>query len=367
MGLWQHERGSIIGGACWLAIGSLLAISGAMAIGSLTETRGADRRYITEQAGQLAEAGLDYAVKQLGDSQVNWAAWPATTSGATTQSYADGRFTVTVDPVADGMRRIKAAGEVMRDGAVVGTWTVCAHARRWLPSDFYDYALISAQDVTLDGTVVVTGGELNNDLTGKGILYGESLTTNGTAVVVTDPSPTKDPSINPLPLLDLDWLRAKARAQGNYYDADRLAAVAQKQDAFPALFYYQLPTVNPLSGQIITPGVPNVVFVEGDLTLTGNTVVGGFFVVANTANADAEEDVTNEIGSRGTTVVDGVIYSLRNVKIAGNAAISGAVWGARDVTVRGNAAVTYNSVFADAIQIMNPPPAIQVMGYHRCD
>lgn len=350
------ERGLVVGGAYWAAIMALMALGGAMMFRSYVDVRMSDRQSLTEQSAQLAEAGLDYAVKTLGDSDANWLAWP--TSSPFTQSYANGQFSVAAGSVANGIRDLTVTGTVLRNGAGAGDWVLCAYARRWIPSDFYDYVITSAGDITVNGNVAVTGGgPAENDVTGKGLLYAGTYTKNGTAAVVTDTSPTQDPSIDPLPLLNLDWLRDKAKSQGNYYDAARLAS----GDDFPTNFYKTIPVNDPVTGEVIIPGEPNVVYIEGalDLKLKGTQVVGGFFVVPDTVT-------TSQLDVTGNATFNGVIYSLGEVKISGTAALLGAVWADGDVTLDGTVDVTYNSLYTNLIEGMNIPPQVQLVGYHRC-
>lgn len=358
-----NAKGLVVGGAYWLAVGALMAIGGAMMLRSYVDVQMADRQSITEQSSQLAEAGVDYAVKTLGESDANWVAWP--TSSPFVQSYANGQFSGTVGSVsANGIRDLTVTGTILRNGAAVGDWSLCGHARRWIPSDLYDHVLISADSIVLNGSVLVSGGEDEGqpaNVTGKGVKYGGALIQNGAAARVTDLSPTRDPAIDPLPLFDLDWLRNKAKNQGNYYDAARLKDVEDGDDRFPINFYYIIPVNDPITGDPIIPGEANVVFIEGalDVKVNGSEIVGGFFVVP-------DQTTISRVDVTGNATFNGVIYTLGQATLSGTAQQTGAIWAGGDVTLSGTVDLVYNKLYADAVRDLNIPPQIQLLGYHRC-
>ncbi|MGE5197404.1 MAG: hypothetical protein ACM3IL_02745, partial [Deltaproteobacteria bacterium] len=139
---------------------------------------------------------------------------------------------------------------------------------------------------------------------------------------------TNDPSISPLASLDFAQLRTISQSQGNYHDAYHL------EGPFPVSFWYDQPN-----------HIPNVVFIEGSLTLKGNESAAGFFVVGG--------EVTYDATVNGNVGVAGCIYTRGNftIKGGGNSLnIDGGVWTGESATLDGNAKITYNSDYMSAIQ-----------------
>ena len=160
--------------------------------------------------------------------------------------------------------------------------------------------------------------------------------------------------------------------QGNLYDEFRIKDVETSKDSFPdcsecaakglpddCCFYYEYPT------ESSPTGVPNVIYVEGDLSFSGNIgtdplrTVGGFFVVVGDVLPVPTGEDEMDSTLRGNGSIEGCIYSLGEFTINGGAAlginINGGVWSEADVTLNGNANVTYNGVYMEAIQDIKAP------------
>jgi cytoskeletal protein CcmA (bactofilin family) len=194
------------------------------------------------------------------------------------------------------------------------------------PPDFYDNAIYSAGDVSSKNNAYSVIGN---------ITYADNISykagnVNGTV--------KHDPSISPLALLSFNELRAVSQAQGNYHNSTQL------NGPFPSSFWYNQ-----------AAGIPNVIFLEGNLDLNGKTSVSGFYVVGG--------EVTYNATLSGNVAVDGCIYTRGyfTVNGGGNALnVKGGIWAGEKATLNGGAEIEYNSTYMNAIKNMNITTNVQM-------
>jgi len=185
-----------------------------------------------------------------------------------------------------------------------------------IPENFYNNALYVAGNILIASTP-------NNSctITGNIIHGGEFINVTGNTY-----TSTHEPGISPLAGLSFNQLRAISQSQNNYHDAQHL------DGPFPASFWYDEDA-----------GIPNVVFLEGDLSLVGNTPIGGFFVVLG--------GVGNTVIS-GDVTVNGCIYTLGSFIITGGNGIhvNGGVWVGSTAVLSGSISIVYNAEYMQAIR-----------------
>lgn len=172
---------------------------------------------------------------------------------------------------------------------------------------------ISGDSYSIDGNVIYAG-EANPPI----IPPPDNIT--GTV--------TYDPTIKQLDQLKFDQLRVLSQSQGNYHDDEHLGP------PFPDSFWY-------------SPGVPNVVFLEGPFTLTGNNSVHGFFVVGGEAIYDTT--------IAGNVSVDGCIYAQGDFTVKGGGGVmnvTGGIWVGQNATLKGGITLEYNADYMSGVQAL---------------
>src|SRR3989338_5085566 len=309
----------------------LVLIAVAASARAFTEWRVAQAQRWGAQALYVAEAGVDQAMAAL-RADYSWS------EGFTQESSgAAGTYDVTVEAQGN-QRTLTAVGTVATPGGGTVQRTVTVVVRQGLPANFFDKAIYSASAVTFNGSAYqVTGSVLSGDVT--------------TTLENTDHVSgqiTYDAAAHPLPALDYQQLHDLASAQGNLYDAARLAQVQQGTDQFPAGFWRTPPT----DPNDPTTGVPNIVYVTTDLQLNGDIgTIGGLFVVVGNVLTDpaASEDTT--LNGRGT--VDGPIYTRGQFRINGGGGqlnVLGGVWAGTEARLNGTSQVTYQVSYMAALE-----------------
>jgi hypothetical protein len=300
-----------------------LALSSKIFFNRMFVSRSVERN----QAFHIAEAGIDYTLEQLRNNYY-WTPAPGAVS------FGNGQFVITLS--TDGnKRRVESTGFMpeqsnYREKRIIEAWM-----KESVPDNFYDNAIYSADEVDLNGNAYVVNGDV--------VYYSEldnPANINGTA--------TQDETANPLAMLDFEDLRAKALTQGNVYDADRLDDVKKGLDSFPASFWRALP----IDSSHPETGIPNFVYVEGDLVLNGNvgTLAGFFIVVGDVLN---NPSATFDATINGNGQIDGCIYTLGQFRINGGGGglnVNGGVWAGTEAELNGNATVTYNADYMAAIK-----------------
>ncbi|MFA5271618.1 MAG: hypothetical protein WC412_04680 [Candidatus Omnitrophota bacterium] len=306
-----------------LAIAVLTILGAAFVSRSISESHLAQRNLEFTQAFWLAEAGVSSALKEL-------RADPYLAVG-TVLGTAQYRFTLLSKTDIAGVQRytIKAEGCIPNGCNFAlpnfGNLSSCRIIRaleavftkyEFIPSGFYDNAIYSAGNVTIGSNCPVTGNVFSGGVV-NGIADGD----------VTQNDPVL--STNGLPTLNFSELRQTSIDQGWYNPNTHTTE-------FPTgSFYY-------------SPGVPNVVFVEGDFSIVGGKeVVKGFVVVGGDTVYDAE------IG--GNASVDGCVYTRGNIWLHGGGGpnilnVNGGVWAGGTVLMNGNEEIKYNKEYMDAIK-----------------
>jgi len=287
---------------------------------SVSESRLTQRYMESTQAFWLAEAGINRALNELRSdySTTGSNLWP-TNLGA-------GRYYANVtadgqDRVVDGIGVIPASGTPSATRSVRATMSKVAN----IPPNFYDNAIYSGGNVVLNGSSFEVEGNVR---------YADTI--SGNTGRITGGDTIADPSINPLAHLDFDQLRSISIAQNNYVPA------SVRNPSFPTSFWYDE-----------AQGIPNVIFIESGLTITGNKTYGGFFVVGG--------EVVYDVSIAGTAEIEGAIYSLGNVSIRGSAEIEGGIWSGRTATIGGNADIDYNATYMAAISNLGINTVVQII------
>jgi hypothetical protein len=324
----MNKRGVVLI-ICYIVIVVLSLLAGAFLTRSISERSVASKYFDSTQAFWLAEAGVNKALVQLRNDYGNFSAISPTTLGPGEYSYP------TITSSGSNNRTVTASGFVpSASSAVKITRVIEAIMSKRIPTGFYDYAIYAAGDLERKGNV-----------NGK-VIYAGTATGS-----YKDPQPTSetpDSSISPLASLDFDWLRTLSKGQlhedgtNNYHDADHL------NGPFPASFWY-------------SPGVPNVVFLEGSLTLGGGDTAAGFFVVGG---GDVVYDAT--IG--GGANIDGCVYTRGDLTNNGGGGadfnIKG-VWVGGTAKLGGSSVITYDVDYMNAIKALGINAVVQVTSWRE--
>lgn len=323
----------------------LFVLGSALVLSSTMEMRNAERTIDHLRAFQWAEAGLDDASRLLNDPANGY--WSNCT-GFTAPSRLYSVECISQDPY----RILRSRGFESAPGLSETPLSrqVEAVLRRFVPPEFYENAIYAADQVILNGNAY---GVLGNILSGNTVPIDNTDHVSGNI--------TQDPAASPLPALDFAQLYTIAQGQGNVYDANRLAAIQQNQDAFPMNFCYD--------GGTAPNCVPNVNYVTTDLLLNGNIgTIGGFFVVVGSVLTDPNAEVENSI-LNGNGQVEGVIYTTGQFRVnggGGNLNISGGILSGGIARLNGNATVEFNAAYMDAIENLHINPTTQVVFWREC-
>lgn len=330
----NNKRGSVLV-VSFMVILVLAALGGIMLSRSITERALTQRYTESTQAFWLAEAGVSRALEELGSN------FNAAGNNIWSQTLAPGRYAVDVEQVDSTKRKVTSHGFVPAASSRIER-ILEATVTKKIPPDFYENAIYSGGDVDFNGNSYTVTGKVRY---ADKIEYSRN-NVNGTI--------TGDPDINPLAMLDFQQLRAISAGQGNIYNASRLDRVKKNKETYPGSFWYNA-----------AAGVPNIIYIEGDLTLNGNIgTIGGFFVVVGNVltNPDATQDAT----INGNGMVAGAIYTRGEFKINGGAGrlnVNGGVWAGEEALLNGNADVTYNKTYMDSIRSLNINVQAQVTAW----
>lgn len=320
----NNKRGSVLVIA-FLVILVLAALGGIMLSRSISERTLTQRYTESTQAFWLAEAGVSRSLKELG---ANFNAEGNNTWSAT---LALGRYSVDVQQVNSTTRKVTSHGFVPAVSSRVER-IIEASVTKKIPADFYENAIYSGGDVDFNGNAYTVTGKVRY----ANVIEYSSNNVNGTI--------TEDPDINPLAMLDFQQLYNISLGQGNVYNATRLNQVKKNKETYPSSFWYNS-----------TNSVPNVIYIEGDLTLNGNIgTIGGFFVVVGDVLTDP--NATKDATLNGNGMVAGAIYTRGEFKINGGAGrlnVDGGVWAGGKAELNGNADVSYNRTYMDALRALN--------------
>jgi hypothetical protein len=306
----------------------VLTILGAASLSrSISESRIARRYLESTQAFWLAEAGINRALNEL---RINYI---TSGSGLWSTTMGAGRYEVDVGNVT-GVKRLVTSHGCIPDVTCSSSRTqrkIEATMTKETPSNFFNNAIYTPGNVNISGSAYTVTGNVR---------YGGTITPDP-PVKIPSANDIQDTSITTLARFDFDQLRQKSIDQGNYHDATH-------NPPFPETFWK-------------SPGVPNIVFMEGNFDISGKKeIVGGFIIVGGDLVYDAEIS--------GNAAVDGVIYTLGtcSVKGGGGAAfnVNGGIWAGQGVTVTGSTVIQYNSVYMNAIQNLNLIFTVQISNWN---
>jgi hypothetical protein len=308
----------------------LTIFGGAVVSRSIFENRVEHRYAESNQAFWLAEAGINCALKEL---KINYNGASLSTNCTASVSFSQnqtGRYSVNLTPEGQ-YKLITAHGFIPSTNPARVERVVEALMVKYenVPSGFYGNALYSAGGVYISGEAY----DVQGNVTYAGNFTGGQDKINGTI--------EHNSSITPLAQLNFDQIRAISQGQSNYHNSTQLSG------PFPTSFWYNQ-----------TAGIPNVIFLDGNLDLTGHTHVAGFFVVGG--------EVTYNATIGGNVDVDGSIYAPGRFTIngGGNALnVDGGAWSGQMTTLDGHAKVDYNQTVMLAIQNMSFGTDVQFVSW----
>lgn len=309
---------------------------------SISESRIAQRYFESIQAFWLAEAGINRALYDLRNDY--------SLTAISSPEMGPGGYQVSISPSGQD-RIVTSSGFIPFTGPLRVTRIIQAVMSKSVPPDFYENAIYSAGDVDLNGNAYTINGKVR---------YADEIEYSQNNITGTV---TYDPSINPLARFDFKQLRNLSSSQQNVYvvDNNKLVNAATGEEGFPGSFWYTPPT----DPDDPSTGVPNIVYVEGDLVLKGNIgTIGGFFVVVGNVitNPDASYDAT----INGNGQIEGAIYTRGEFRInggGGNLNVNGGVWAGVEAELNGNANVTYNKTYMDAVRFLNLDASVQISSW----
>ena len=329
----------------------VVAILGALAMSmlyrSISENRMIQKFENSSKAFWLAEAGVNRALEELRNNYAS--------SGNCLWLTSLGQGEYCVDVIVNGQERnLTAHGFIPSRDAVQIERLINVVIVKRIPPNFYSNALYSAGDLDINGDAysvdgdVIYAGELDSD-------HPENITGTTTA----------DSTISPLARLDFEQLYTISDSQGNVYDVAGNGKLLDPdtglEETLPASFWYSLPT-DPADP---TTGVPNVVYIQGDLKLTGNVgTVGGFLVVVG--DVITNEDEVYDTTISGTGLIDGAIYTRGSFRVNGGGTglnVNGGVWAGQEIRLNGSADITYNEDYMTAIQALQIEADAQVTSW----
>lgn len=341
----------------FMVIGVLLTLGASLISRSISESRIAQRYKESTAAFWLAEAGINRALNEL-RSNFNVRGtdlWSA--------SLGAGRYSVDVEDViinGQSNKKVTSFGFIPDTAPARAQRIVEATMSKYIPSNFYDNALYSAQDVDLNGnSYSVTG----NVTYANKIDYSQN-NINGTI--------TQDASISPLALLDSQQLLNISQSQQNVYvqSDSKLVNQATGSESFPNSFWIAVPRDgidNDKNGQVDESGEPepNVVYVQSDLVLKGDIgTIGGFFVVRGDVITNPARTYDATINGNGQ--IEGVIYTRGVFEVNGGGGglnVNGGVWVGGETELNGNTHVAYNQTYMQAIKALNINPQAQIVSW----
>lgn len=301
----------------------VLTILSSAAISRSISERFITQRYVeSTQAFWLAEAGIDCALKELiGNFEISEADLCAQCSA----DLGRGQYSIIK------LERQVITCKVTAQGAVpLARTTPTKRIIEAIIGDiFYTNAVYSAEDIDFNGnSYSVTGNvcyadKIDHDHEHDYKHDYEHEKVSGSII--------RDPSISPLEQLNFQQLSNISKSQGNFYNKERIKKVQDGKDSFPGSFWYSL-------------GIPNIIYVEGDLEFSDNVnigTIGGFFVVMG------------DVKLNGNGEIQGAIYTQGKVDInggGGNLNVNGGVWAGEEVELSGNTHIAYNLDYMSAIK-----------------
>ncbi len=333
----------------------------------------AAQEYEGVMAKNYASSGIEYALKNLSDD--------TTWTGVDNKSLSNGSFTITVVNTNAKYFNGPAAGVVKgRLITSIGTYSTSIDTIRAvlqlptgtgssIPPPFLDYAVCSGSDFSLNGNALITDDNnnswnanvhtnadfhMNGNNTINGFLtYYSNASSNpswrlGTAIS-PNVNPNGDPSYNQVPLITMPSY--------NPDDYKFLATTVYNSN-------------KTLSGNTIlgTKENPEIIYVGGDLTLSGNISGYGILLVKGNINCNGNVTINsidpsgNNLGlyvkgnlnANGNVKLYAQIYSNSDVNLNGNVKVYGGVTAKGTVHFNGNVSVYYRPTTTELTQPIWP-------------
>ncbi|MCM8813380.1 MAG: hypothetical protein NC924_05515 [Candidatus Omnitrophica bacterium] len=311
-------------------------------------------------AMQCAEAAIDEALVRL----------PAFTSPATAVNLTDraqvvrGQYSYAITTLVLGKEwRIDSLGYAPSVAQAQANTKDIARlqafvAKKDLPFSFWGSALYTAGNLRVNGNAFTVDGN---------VLYAGSLLVQHQAGLIG--TTAKDPTISPLVRLDFNSLRQiagtqiKADGSDNIYTAEEIFS---KNPPLPTEFWFDKSDPDP------SKWIPNVVYLEDDLTLNGTFgKIGGFVIVVGDVLTDP--DVTTSTVINGCGFIDGCVYSTGEFRVNGGGAqglnVLGGVWSGSDgIRLNGTVDIKYYEPYMNAIRYnINPSTVLQLVSWRNLD
>jgi len=336
----------------FIVIVVLSVLGSAIVSRSIHEANIARRYAETAQAFWIADAGVNRALKEIKNN------FAVTGSPLWATTLGNGTYSVDVEnKTINGV----SCKKVTVHGCIPNCTVPNPRAKRslqtimekYIPANFYDNAIYSAGGVDLNGNAfIVANNEAAPD--NKAIVYAGDLDVQKPGNITG--TTTQDSTISPLAMLDFQWLLNKSTEQHNVYAyvGNKLKNTTTGSQILPTSFWYDEANK-----------IPNVVYIEGNLTLNGNIgTIGGFLVVAGDVltNPDGEYDAT----INGNGQVQGLIYTRGDFSVNGGGGglnVSGGVWTGHEAELNGNANVTYNKTYMDAVAGLGIDASVQIRSW----
>jgi hypothetical protein len=307
----------------------LSALAGAYITVSMSNASNTASRKDSLQAYYVAEAGLEKAVADLNAGTLAIPAGGSTTINGTLDTYnfsavvtdiGSSKFRVVSDAIVDGFER--------KMESVIGV--------EYPP--FLQYGIITDGRLEIKGAVKVHGSIHSNynskttpSISNSGVAFAvdKSISAVGSISLpagnVGGDILPYSPAV-PIPNIDLATIKEKAIAQGHYYSVSHDWSPPKGSKEGPQL------------------SVNDVIFVEGDITLNSNTIIGAG-VIACTGTMKINGNITSNPGdpkqiqsvmliSGGDTNFTGnptiqktLLYSKGRMRLGGNVTFTGVAIG----------------------------------------
>lgn len=325
----------------------VLAVLGAATLSrSISESRMAQRELESAHAFWAAEAGVNNALNVLRDDLDK----SATAINSAAASLSQGAFSiVSIANINSNSRRVIVEGHFPATSPTITRKIEIVISKSPLPSNLFDHAIYTSGDLTSNGAA----GSITGD-----IIVGGIFTDNGG---ITMDTPTEDPTIDPITRLNFEDLKIASEAQNNDYETSKNGKKyyepgTENEKALPGDFWYTTADdgVDNDDDGIIDEAdewVPNIVYIDGDISISGSGAVGGFLIVGGDMVADAT------LGGSG--IIDGVVYMLGGLTINGGGGedtlnINGGILAGGNTTLNGSPTIEYNITYMDAIKSNTP-------------
>jgi len=343
---------------------AVLAVMGSAIVSRSVSERITAQRYTeSTQAFWLAEAGVNRALVELRNTT---AVSPGENVWSGTLAGVEGEYSIDLGALVGQTRTVTTHGYIPSRSSPHIERIIQTEMSSYIPSDFYDYAVYSADDVDFNGdsySVTAKDGSSSE----KAVIYADEESIEHPENITG--TTTEDSSISPLARLDFQDLHDISEWQGNIYDADRLKEVQKGNDSFPATFW------NPGGSDGVdndgdisideADEMVNIVYVETDLALNGDIgTIGGFYVVVGDVitNPDGTYDAT----INGSGQIDGVVYTRGEFRVNGGGGglnVNGGVWAGELTRLNGNAHVAYNESYMNSIDALDVGGEVQVISW----